>query len=70
MKTKKVILFIVEGITDKRSLGGVIDRLVSSNLIRFYITRGDITSDCFSNNSNALIKVNEHVKVSEQENWE
>lgn len=32
MKTKKVILFIVEGITDKTSLGGVIDKLVSSNL--------------------------------------
>lgn len=62
MKTKKVILFIVEGVTDKTSLGGIIDKLVSSSLIRFYITGGDITSDRFSNNSNAITKINEHVK--------
>ena len=63
MKTKKVILFIVEGVTDKTSLGGIIDKLVSSNLVRFYITGGDITSDRFSNSSNAIAKVNDHVKA-------
>ncbi|OPL08314.1 MAG: hypothetical protein AVO33_11290, partial [delta proteobacterium ML8_F1] len=63
METKKVILFIVEGITDKTSLGGIIDKLVSSNLVRFYITGGDITSDRFSNSSNAITKVNDHVRV-------
>jgi len=63
MKTKKVILFIVEGVTDKISLGGIIDKLVSSNLVRFYITGGDITSDRFSNSSNAIAKVNDHVKA-------
>ena len=62
MKTKKVILFIVEGVTDKTSLGGIIDKLVSSNLVRFYITGGDITSDRFSNSANAVSKVNDHVK--------
>lgn len=62
MKTKKVILFIVEGVTDKTSLGGIIDKLVSSNLIRFYITGGDITSDRLSNSSNAVKKVNEQIK--------
>lgn len=62
MKTKKVILFIVEGVTDKTSLGGIIDKLVSSNLVRFYITGGDITSDRFSNSANAVSKVNNHVK--------
>jgi hypothetical protein len=63
MKTKKVILFIVEGVTDKTSLGGIIDKLVSSNLVRFYITGGDITSDKFSNSANVITKVNEHVKA-------
>lgn len=61
MGTKKVILFIVEGVSDKTSLGGIIDKLISSNLVRFYITGGDITSDKFTNNSNALKKVNEHI---------
>ncbi|WXR60958.1 hypothetical protein WG909_11735 [Peptostreptococcaceae bacterium AGR-M142] len=45
MKTKKVILFIVEGVTDKTSLGAIIDKLISSNLIKFYISGGDVTSD-------------------------
>jgi hypothetical protein len=62
MKTKKVILFIVEGVTDKTSLGGIIDKLVSSSLVRFYITGGDITSDRYSNSANAIKKVNEHIK--------
>jgi hypothetical protein len=62
MKTKKVILFIVEGVTDKTSLGGIIDKLVSSKLVKFYITGGDITSDRFSNSANAVSKVNDHVK--------
>jgi hypothetical protein len=62
MRTKKVILFIVEGVTDKTSLGGIINKLVSSNLVRFYITGSDITSDRFSNSSNAVKKVNECVK--------
>jgi len=62
MKTKKVILFIVEGITDKTSLGGIIDRLVKSDLVKFYITGGDVTSDKNTDSINAVSKVNELVK--------
>ncbi|MDO9534052.1 MAG: hypothetical protein Q7J85_01685 [Bacillota bacterium] len=62
MKTKKVILFIVEGVTDKTSLGSIIDKLLSSNLVRFYIIGGDITSDRSSNSTNAVTKVNDLVK--------
>ncbi|MEN1761058.1 hypothetical protein [Anoxynatronum sibiricum] len=61
MKIKKVILFIVEGIADKTSLGGIIGKLVSSNLIKFYITGGDVTSDQYTHGANAVKKVNEHV---------
>lgn len=61
MKTKKVILFIVEGITDKISLGGIIDKLVSSNLAKFHISEGDITSNNSTNTTNALRKVNDQV---------
>jgi len=32
-------------------------------LVRFYITGGDITSDRFSNSSNVIAKVNDHVKI-------
>lgn len=62
MKTKKVILFIVEGITDKTSLGGIIDKLVDNEKVRFYISDGDIASDRFTNPQNAVNKVNEHLK--------
>jgi len=62
METKKIILFIVEGITDKTSLGSIIDKLVSSNLVRFYIAGGDVTSDQFSNSANAVTKVNDQIK--------
>lgn len=63
MKTKKVMLFIVEGVTDKVALGGIIDKLVSSKRVKFYITGGDITSDQFTNSENAVTKVNNHVKT-------
>lgn len=53
---------MVEGITDKTSLGSIIDKLLSSNLVRFYITGGDITSDRFSDSSNAATKINDLIK--------
>lgn len=62
MKTKKVILFIVEGITDKTSLGGIIDKIVKDENVRFHITNGDITSDRFTTGKNAVMKVNAHIK--------
>lgn len=43
-KTKKVILFIVEGITDKTALGSVLDAILSNEKIHFAITEGDITT--------------------------
>ncbi len=62
MKTKKVVLFIVEGITDKTALGAILSKLVQNNKVKFYRCNKDITSDNGSNASNAKIKVNECVK--------
>lgn len=44
-KTKKVILFIVEGITDKTALGNVLTNLIETDneTVRFAMTDGDIT---------------------------
>lgn len=42
--TKKVILFIVEGINDQICLGNALERTINSNEVRFQITQGDITS--------------------------
>jgi len=43
---KKVVLFIVEGITDEISLGRVLSRLIEndSRRVRFRLTECDITS--------------------------
>ncbi len=62
MKTRKIILFIVEGISDKTSLGGIIDKIIKSEDIKFHITDGDITSDKYTTSVNAVKKVNEHIK--------
>lgn len=62
MRTKKVILFIVEGITDETSLGAIINEILDKQKVIFYISEGDITSHKFTNSQNALKKVNQHVK--------
>ncbi|WP_028828668.1 hypothetical protein [Proteocatella sphenisci] len=57
MKTKKVMLFIVEGITDKISLGEIISKLIKNQEVRFYIINGDVTSDGATNQKNAVDKM-------------
>jgi len=44
MPRKKIILFIVEGISDQTCLGLALSRLLTSNNIQFKITEGDITT--------------------------
>ena len=62
-KTKKVIMFIVEGPTDEDALSPVIKQLFQNNDIRFHIVHGDITTD-FSVNEREIIKeVNSHIEA-------
>lgn len=42
-KFKKVVLFIVEGPTDKLSLGEIMSRLYDNEQVRFYVYKGDLT---------------------------
>jgi hypothetical protein len=44
MKSKKIILFIVEGITEQICLGNILQKLIATELMKFEITHGDITS--------------------------
>ena len=55
MSSKKVILFIVEGITDEVSIGSIITKLNKNEKIYFQIVNKDITSD-FGNDSSNIIK--------------
>ncbi|MDD2576608.1 MAG: hypothetical protein PHV76_03810 [Bacteroidales bacterium] len=45
MPRKKIILFIVEGISDQTCLSLALSRLLSSNRVQFKITNGDITTE-------------------------
>ena len=65
-KTKKVILFIVEGITDKTALGTVLDAILSNEKIHFAITEGDITTKDDVNASNVIRRINEIVKYTQE----
>ncbi len=67
MLTKKVVLFIVEGITDEISIGHIVERLNNNDKVYFQIVNSDITSNSFSNNSNILKRINEQVKSSMSE---
>ena len=41
----KIVLFIVEGATDKRALESIFRKIYRNKTIRFEFTHGDITSD-------------------------
>ena len=45
MSKKQVVLFIVEGVSDETALAIPLEKLFSTEHIRFDITNGDITSD-------------------------
>lgn len=62
MQTKKVILFLVEGISDQTTLGLILSKLIRDSTVGFHIVGGDITSNRYTTLSNALEKVNEEVK--------
>lgn len=61
MKTKKVILFIVEGISDKNSLALILSRLIRNENIQFHVVGGDITSNRYTDNYNCINKVNDEI---------
>lgn len=44
---KKVILFVVEGTSDKEALEPIISELIDTNLVRFEVLRGDATASIF-----------------------
>lgn len=58
---KKVIIFIVEGITDEISLGNIITKLNKNNKIYFHIVNKDLTSDLKSNNTNIIKNIYKQV---------
>jgi hypothetical protein len=62
-KTKKVILFIVEGPTDENALSPILKRIFQNEEVRFHVVHGDFTSDWLVNSTNAINTVNDHIKA-------
>lgn len=62
-KSKKVVLFLVEGITDEISLALVLSKIIEKDkLVRFKVINGDITSEYGTNSINILNKITKVIK--------
>ena len=61
-KTKKVVLFIVEGFTDKTALGAILTNLLENESVRFAITEGDITTRADVRDPNVISCLNGFIK--------
>ncbi len=62
-KTKKVILFIVEGPTDEETLSPVLKKAFQREDVRFHVVHGDMTSNWSVSGNNAVKTVYEHIEV-------
>ncbi|WP_024292688.1 hypothetical protein [Lacrimispora indolis] len=62
-KTRKVILFVVEGPTDEETLSPVFKKIFQREDVRFHVVHGDMTSNWSVSGANALKTVYEHIEV-------
>ena len=62
IKTKKIILFIVEGINDEMSLSLILSKLVQDSRVQFHVINQDITADFNSNSQNIIRKIDNQIK--------
>ncbi|MFT5874084.1 MAG: hypothetical protein ACI8WT_003044 [Clostridium sp.] len=62
-KIRKIVLFIVEGITDKNSLALVLSKIIEKDkVVKFKIINGDITAKNGNDLSNIHLKITNHIK--------
>lgn len=60
-KSRKVILFLVEGISDEESLSVVLSDIIRDDNVSFQITNGDLTSQKGINQQNIIQTINKKV---------
>ena len=61
-RLKKIVLFIVEGITDEMSLSLILSKLIDDSSVQFHVINQDITADFNSNSQNIIRKIDGEVK--------
>jgi len=52
---KKIVLFVVDCVSDELPLGLILSKLITSDHVKFHVVHGDITSDYHNNPSNNMI---------------
>ena len=62
VRLKKIVLFIVEGITDEMSLSLILSKLIDDSSVQFHVINQDITADFNSNSQNIIKKIDGEVK--------
>lgn len=62
MESKKVIVILVEGDTDKIAIGNIVTKIKEDNNTHFKVINYDITSERGSTSANILTKIYEKVK--------
>lgn len=67
MKTKKVILVIVEGMSDKTVLAGLLPKIFTDYVFRFKIVHGDLLTASSVNRGQILANVNKQLSYAMSE---
>ena len=62
MSEKKVVAFIVEGLSDEAALGTIMKEHFSNNEVQFVVVHGDITLKDYVSNDSILKKINEQIE--------
>ena len=62
MARKKIVLFLVEGITEMESLELILSEIIDNLEVEFEVAYGDITSDKSVNSSNVKSKITDLIK--------
>lgn len=63
MAKKKIMLFIVEGLTDETSLSTVLSRIFSSDSVKFQVVHGDVLTQDFVTPDKIITAVNKQIKL-------
>lgn len=69
MGKRKVVLFVVEGITDQQSMALLLEKVINTAQVRFHIVGTDITSDYGTNPQNAKKRIGHEVKCFMKRYW-
>ena len=62
MKSKKVILFIVEGPSDQSALSVILSKIFDQDEVYVYVVHGDVTAENGATPQNIARKVNAFIK--------